>query len=151
MQARIKELDGLRGIAVLSVVYSHYLCWLPYTAAGVSSLGVDLFFVLSGFLISSNLLELRANEHYFTAFYSRRCLRILPPYCFGLLVYLTASIAMREPGTPGLWLRYVFFYTSLWVHNFRPLAGGPLGVPVFVAAGLSVLWSLSVEEVYYTI
>jgi peptidoglycan/LPS O-acetylase OafA/YrhL len=101
---RIKELDGLRGIAVLAVIDYHYLAWLHGVGSPHGWMGVDLFFVLSGFLISSILLELRESEHYFRIFYSRRALRIFPPYLLGILVYLALSFALHSPGSPKLWL-----------------------------------------------
>jgi peptidoglycan/LPS O-acetylase OafA/YrhL len=148
---RIKELDGLRGIAVLAVIHYHYFGWLPITGAEYGWLGVDLFFVLSGFLISSILLELRDKERYFTIFYSRRALRIFPPYFLGLLIYLSVAFALGMPGTLGLWSQYFFYYASLYLHDPLPAHGAPLGVPWAVSFGLTVLWSLSVEEIYYMI
>src|SRR5579862_1986494 len=116
-KVRIKELDGLRGIAVLAVIDLHYLGWLPIAGSAYGWLGVDLFFVLSGFLITSILVGLRGKEHYFKVFYSRRALRIFPPYFLGLLVYLGVSFALGMPGTFRLWSQYVFYYTSLYPHS----------------------------------
>ena len=147
---RIKELDGLRGIAVLAVIDCHYLAWLPAAGSHYGWLGVDLFFVLSGFLISGILLELREKEHYFKIFYTRRALRIFPPYYLGIVVYLSVSIALGMPGTFRIWTQYIFYYVSLLSHPI-PLYGTPRGVPLAVSLGLGVLWSLSVEEIYYTI
>ncbi len=148
---RIRELDGLRGIAVLAVLSEHYMAWLPEVGSHYGWLGVDLFFVLSGFLITGILLELREKEHYFKVFYARRALRIFPPYFLGLAVYLVISVAMGKPGTPDLWLRFVFYYSSLFVGQPPQLSAYPLPVPIGVVLGLVVLWSLSVEEIYYTI
>ena len=86
---RIRELDGLRGIAVLAVIPQHYFTWIPISFFRYGWLGVDLFFILSGFLISSILLELRTSEHYFSVFYARRALRIFPPYYLALAIYLS--------------------------------------------------------------
>jgi len=146
---RIKELDGLRGVAVLAVIDRHFLTWLPQSGSVYGWLGVDLFFVLSGFLITSILLGLRNEERYFTIFYSRRALRIFPPYFLGLAVYLIISFAMGMPGSWKMWLSYLFYYSSLV--NTHPTFAGPAAVPIYVAHGLAVLWSLSVEEVYYTV
>jgi len=148
---RIKELDGLRGVAVLGVLSVHYLWWLPAIGSHYGWLGVDLFFILSGFLITSILLELRDKEHYFKIFYARRALRIFPPYFLGILVYLCVSVALGMPGTWGLWLKYVFYYTSLFVGQPPQLHAIPPVVPFLVVLGLVGLWSLSVEEIYYTI
>jgi peptidoglycan/LPS O-acetylase OafA/YrhL len=147
---RIKELDGLRGIAVLAVIDCHYLAWLPAAGSQYGWLGVDLFFVLSGFLITSILLQLRNKERYFKTFYARRALRILPPYLLGLFVYIAASFALHEPGPLKMWLSYIFYYVSFF--RFQPaMLQGSQKLPVIVCFGLAVLWSLSVEEVYYTI
>lgn len=145
--SRIEELDGLRGLAVLAVVGNHYLAWLPAVGSGYGWLGVDLFFVLSGFLITSILLNLRGQENYFRTFYARRALRIFPPYFIGIAVYLGISIMCGKPGSLSLWSQYIFYYTSLFVG--QPPQLRELAPPV--ALGLAVLWSLSVEEIYYTI
>jgi peptidoglycan/LPS O-acetylase OafA/YrhL len=148
---RIRELDGLRGIAVLAVLSEHYLAWLPEAGSRYGWLGVDLFFVLSGYLITGILLELREKEHYFGVFYARRALRIFPPYFLGLAVYIAYSIAQGKPGTLGLWMRFILYYSSLFVGQPHELTAWVLPVPMVVVLGLAVLWSLSVEEIYYTI
>lgn len=148
---RIKELDGLRGVAVLAVILHHYFSWLPITGAAFGGLGVNLFFVLSGFLITSILLQLRDKEHYFSVFYSRRALRIFPPYYLGIAVYLGISLALGKPGTWQMWTSYIFYYSSLLIKDPVIINGTMFGVPLPVALGLGVAWSLSVEEVYYTL
>ena len=88
-QGRMPELDGLRGIAILLVWVAHYFA-VP--GKGMVSLldgywfrlgwtGVDLFFVLSGFLIGGILLDVRTSPRYFKTFYARRFFRIIPLYC----------------------------------------------------------------------
>jgi peptidoglycan/LPS O-acetylase OafA/YrhL len=148
---RIKELDGLRGIAVLAVISQHYMSWLPAIRSDYGWLGVDLFFILSGFLITSILVELRDKEHYFKIFYARRAFRIFPPYFLGLIVYVTYSFAVGLPGVWALWMQYLFYYTSLFVGLPPQLTAVPPIVPQLVVVGLTVMWSLSVEEIYYTI
>ena len=151
---RIQELDGLRAIAVLMVAYSHYMGYseslggLQGTGAKNGWLGVDLFFILSGFLITSILIKLRDQEHFFAPFYKRRALRIFPPYFLALAVYLGASLIAGKPASVGFWAQYVFYTTSLRV-GFPAEIYYAVIVPVQL--GLGVLWSLSVEEVYYTI
>ena len=91
----LPELDGLRGIAVLCVVFYHCSPRLVGTWVHYASLwgwvGVNLFFVLSGFLITSILIEARGKPHYFRNFYARRALRIWPVYVLLLVVvYLSA-------------------------------------------------------------
>jgi peptidoglycan/LPS O-acetylase OafA/YrhL len=147
---RIKELDGLRGVAVLAVIDWHYFSWLPVAGSAYGWLGVDLFFVLSGFLITSILLELREETHYFRIFYLRRALRIFPPYFLGLGIYFAVSIALGQPGTLKMWLGFVFYYSSL-IYPPRLVHESLLRMVPAVSLGLAVLWSLSVEEIYYTI
>ena len=147
---RIKELDGLRGVAVLAVINCHYFPWLPITGSAYGWLGVNLFFVLSGFLITSILLELREDEHYFAIFYSRRALRIFPPYLLGLAVYIAVCAALGRAGDFRLWSQYLFYYTSLYAHNTMQ-DGITQNLPLAVCFGLAILWSLSVEEIYYTV
>ena len=148
---RILELDGLRGIAVLTVVYSHYLGHskelggISGTGAKNGWLGVDLFFVLSGFLITSILIKLRSQESYFKPFYARRALRIFPVYLLGVAIYITASLLAGKAGSLSLWMQYIFYYTSLYPGPPEYLNYSLL-LPVEL--GLGLLWSLSVEEVY---
>src|SRR5580658_150844 len=90
-------LDGLRGTAILLVLICHYSALLPPSAAAFSGfleigwIGVDLFFVLSGFLITGILFDARGMPHYFRNFYARRILRIFPLY-YGLLAVLFLSL-----------------------------------------------------------
>ena len=95
---RIPELDGLRGMAIFLVFISHYLGgsghvqlrpWLRhiFAATSIGWSGVDLFFVLSGFLIGGILIDARNSPHYFRAFYMRRVHRILPIYYLWILLY----------------------------------------------------------------
>ena len=140
----IPELQGLRGIAVLSVVLYH--ChprftgtWF-YPASLWGWTGVNLFFVLSGFLITSILLESRNKPHYFRNFYGRRALRIWPVYVLVLIVcYLNAPwfigptvwVAIRT----APWWAYLLLLQNLF-HLTLPPAIGPT-------------WSLAIEEQYY--
>ncbi len=137
------ELDTLRGIAVLAVVFFHGFArqydalpfhgvarsWLSLTAPGW--LGVNLFFVLSGFLITGILLESRRKPHYYTRFYTRRALRILPAY-YSLLVLLAV---LHESSAAFLGLSFVY------LSNLASFFGASMGY--------GPLWSLSVEEHYY--
>src|ERR1051326_7682284 len=99
------ELDTIRGVAVLGVLFLHGFEWsygtmhfgyaaqLFMAATQSGSLGVDLFFVLSGFLITGILLDSRGCTRYYARFYTRRALRILPPYyaLLFLLLFLHSS------------------------------------------------------------
>jgi peptidoglycan/LPS O-acetylase OafA/YrhL len=140
----IPELQGLRGLAVLGVVIYHCHPRLAGTRFYYASLwgwaGVNLFFVLSGFLITSILLEARSKPRYFRNFYGRRALRIWPVYVLVLVVcYLNApwfigpTIWNAVKAAP--WLAYIFF-----VQNLFHLALPP---------SISPTWSLAIEEQYY--
>lgn len=143
---RIPELDGIRALAIWMVLVNHLfngypnpegaLAHIPNVVLGVIShgwLGVDLFFILSGFLITGILLDSKTRPAYFRNFYSRRALRILP-------LYFTVIALM--------WLCYTgaarFFLISLaFLANFSHYLNA--GVP----HGAGVFWSLSVEEHFY--
>jgi len=143
---RIREIDGIRAFAVMAVVATHYLNWIPYSGAQFGWLGVDLFFVLSGFLITSILLDLKHKDGYFRTFYARRAFRIFPPYFFVLAIYLITSLATHQLGTLNLWTKYVFYYASLLLSQNHEY-----DLNAVTQAGLSILWSLSVEELFYTV
>lgn len=99
-QGRVPELDGLRGSAILAVLFGHYFA-IPASGA-VSFLsgywfrlgwtGVDLFFVLSGFLIGGILIEARDSPNYFQVFYARRFFRIIPLYYAWILLYAALAV-----------------------------------------------------------
>src|SRR5438270_12094343 len=99
LESRIPELDGIRAIAIWMVLLVHvitafpnpqgalsFLPWSMQVALGHGWLGVDLFFMLSGFLITGILLDTRERPHYFRNFYARRFLRIMPLYFTLVLV-----------------------------------------------------------------
>ena len=129
---------------MLAVVFYHCHPRLEGTWIHYASLwgwaGVNLFFVLSGFLITSILLEAREKPNYFKNFYGRRALRIWPVYVLVLVVvYLNApwfigpTIAEAVKAAP--WVAYIFFVQNL-LHLALPAAIGPT-------------WSLAIEEQYY--
>jgi peptidoglycan/LPS O-acetylase OafA/YrhL len=129
------ELDGVRAIAIALVVGLHSFGW-PRKGA----LGVDLFFVLSGFLITTLLLEERAQTGRVSlpAFFRRRALRLLPALLTMLCVYATVESALgRRP-----WLGIVFGLA--YVANIAEAAGSTALQP-----GLGHLWSLAQEEQFY--
>ena len=139
------ELDVLRGIAVLGVLFYHGFRAeygeLPFTglrrfavmATQPGALGVNLFFVLSGFLITGILLDSQHRPDYYRRFYARRALRILPAY-YSLLVLLL-FLHQASPAFVGL----SFIYLS----NVTGFFG--------VAMDYHPLWSLAVEEHYYIV
>ena len=139
---RIPSLDGLRAISIGLVVFRH-LCgtgnFLPDRVGGffeVGDLGVRVFFVISGFLITTLLLnELDASGRvHLGKFYLRRTFRIFPPYYAFLLAVLAASAAGWLALHPGD-LAHAFTYTS----NYHADRSWPVGHT----------WSLSVEEQFY--
>lgn len=129
MAKRIEQLDGIRTVAIAAVFLHHTLhvklLWM----------GVDLFFILSGFLITGILIGNKSQSigRYFGHFYERRARRILPPYA--LLLVVTSVIF-------GLaWAHQWYFYFFLM--NFV------LAFHVPHPQSLDVLWSLAVEEQFY--
>lgn len=145
----VPELDGLRGLAALAVVAFHAPTLLDgahwSTAAARWArggwLGVDVFFALSGYLISRGLLQTRAEPHYFARFYGKRALRILPLY----YLYLGALVALG----PLLPARY-FAPAEGDLPYFATLLGNvPDAMGRYPGACLSPLWSLAVEEHWY--
>lgn len=128
---RVPQLDGLRAIAIL-MVFAHHALHVPFLWTGV-----DLFFVLSGYLITGILLKAKPERNkrgYWRPFYKRRALRILPPYAGFLSVLL---ITFRVPWS-HIWYWYAFFAA-----NFA-LAFGKVTVDA-----MTPLWSLAVEEQFY--
>ena len=151
---RVKELDGVRGLAILLVIlyhvgpYAEEFTGSPilvsiYNSMQIGWLGVDIFFVLSGFLITDILLRAREKQNYFKNFYARRILRIFPVYyvVVGLLLILLPSLeTTRGIQEQSSWLFFVF-YQQNWLYILqRP-----------VSAYLTVTWSLAIEEQFYLI
>jgi peptidoglycan/LPS O-acetylase OafA/YrhL len=145
---RIPELDGFRGIAVLMVMTEHiYEAGPP---SGMPSpfhfllthgwLGVDLFFVLSGFLITGILLDECKRKDYFQSFYRRRALRILPLALTCLCLY--SLIYHHRYDRP---FAISFLLTFFFCANLNILFG------VLPAPGVAVMWSLAVEEHFYLV
>ena len=147
---RIGGLDELRGIAILTVVVGHYFGlrmrapWLNDVHFGGA--GVDLFLVISGFLIGKILLASRGKENYFRTFYVRRIFRILPLY-FAVLAAAASYAAL----TGGQGLNSLPFYLT-FTQNLIP-EGEHLGDIVSASyesiEGLGPMWSLAVEEHFY--
>jgi len=158
---RIPELDGLRGLAILLVLIWHfgYICnsanghrWLFYVKDSTMLFwsGVDLFFVLSGFLIGGILLDARNSPNYFKAFYVRRAFRILPLYAVLVVMFylgLRAGVPARIAGAGWLfgptapWYAYATF-----TQNIRYATGG-----TDLAMWISATWSLAIEEQFYLV
>lgn len=137
--ARIATLDGWRGIAILLVLIEHLTIYGKHPLL-LGSLGVDVFFVLSGYLITSRLLieQDETGGVKLRNFYMRRAFRILPPVCMYLVSVAVLKIFVRTADvTPSQVIASLFFF-----RNYQ-----------FVShpAGLLTLqfWSLAIEEHFY--
>jgi peptidoglycan/LPS O-acetylase OafA/YrhL len=149
-RGHLVPLDGLRGLAILLVMLVHFTTDMEVPvgsiAAGVRSAfqfgwtGVDLFFVLSGFLITGILVDNKGSGRYFSAFYARRALRILPVYF--LAVFAAFHVLPRffqGFDTGGIRTEAAFW---LFLTNFRDL-------PYQLARTVGHFWSLAIEEQFY--
>lgn len=145
LPAHVPELDGLRGLAVLAVFTYHARARLHGTClAGPAEwgwTGVTLFFVLSGFLITANLLQHRhRSAHFFRDFYARRGLRILPLYLLLIAACYLGPAWMRVSSPVGAAPKKTLLALLLFVQN---LSIAKLG------GGLVPTWSIAIEEQYY--
>jgi peptidoglycan/LPS O-acetylase OafA/YrhL len=153
------ELDGVRGLAILMVMALHFICSQITVAqsrfehilgrlTGYGSWGVDLFFVLSGFLITGILWDTRGGPHYFRIFYARRTLRIFPLYYATLLVVLVllpeSLLARHAP--QALELRELQGWLWPYLTNVYVAKQGAFDMPY-----LSHFWTLAVEEHFYLV
>jgi peptidoglycan/LPS O-acetylase OafA/YrhL len=151
-RVHLSALDGVRGVAITMVMLMHSLegnfdgasLRTLGEAINLGRLGVDLFFVLSGFLITGILMDTRHDPAFFRRFYMRRTLRIFPLYygVLGILLLLTPVLHLQWKG--------MFFWMLLYAQNFQPLR-----ILSFYLAplhlGLYHLWSLAVEEQFYLV
>ena len=148
----LPALDGLRGIAILCVLAMHFAIAPPLTAgdrfvyalARNGWIGVDLFFVLSGFLITGILLDSRGKPGAVKSFYARRVLRIFPLY-YAFLISL--FVLDRWTSAAGPWVAQVQGEQAwhwLYLTNFLAARDGWAGLP-----GVGHLWSLAIEEQFY--
>ncbi len=153
-QGYIKGFDGLRAVAILWVMFGHISSTLNWSAensvhkaflllTNMGWVGVQLFFVLSGFLITQILLRSRSHKHYFKNFYIRRSLRIFPIYYFALFIFfIIIPIFFVQPtwfanaSENQIWY---WLYLQNWIRPFSE------------QGALAPLWSLAIEEQYYLI
>ena len=149
-------LDGLRGIAVILVILHHYTILQPATelqrwVAAIPLIGwcgVDLFFVLSGFLITGILIDQRGSERYFTSFYARRTLRIFPLYY--LLVFASFFVLPRFPFWHDL-LAGAGAPTDTWPYWLYLTNFAIAERDQFLHGVLDIAWSLAIEEQFYLV
>jgi len=145
LRKHMPELDVVRGVAILMVVLYHGLYWSGYKApvgtfthlvlqlSAFGWLGVNLFFVLSGFLITGILLDSKQRPMYYRRFYQRRALRILPAYLAILAVpFFLGHIDLKLTAV-----------CLLFLTNYASALG--------VAVPYGPLWSLAVEEQFYLV
>lgn len=155
-ETRVPELDGLRGIAILMVLLCHYVFAPGIEEAAHTSLqrycfgffasGVQLFFVLSGFLIGGILLDHRTSPRYFIGFYGRRVCRIFPVYYGFLLITALSGIILHAHRSPTpvfdartpFWTFFVFLqnFSLSWYSDWKWIT-------------VTITWSLALEEQFY--
>jgi peptidoglycan/LPS O-acetylase OafA/YrhL len=154
-------LDGIRGLAILLVLLWHYIASAAHFTAGtwpdrlaralsLTWSGVDLFFVLSGFLIGGVLLDNASSERYFKTFYVRRTCRIFPLYYTAITSYVALAWYNRAVGLAASdWLMaapmplwsYVCFFLNITMAARNTFGANYLGMT----------WSLAVEEQFYLV
>lgn len=150
-RVHLPALDGLRGIAILLVLMVHSVPPIRGNSTAVAALnsffhsgvfGVDLFFVLSGFLITGILLDSKGSAHYFRSFYIRRILRLFPVY-YGFLIIVAIIVpaihrvaGMDLPEYHGNWWWYLLYFSN-WKLNHE------------ADTSLGHFWSLALEEQFY--
>lgn len=161
LSGRIPELDGIRGLAILMVLVWHYVisivpahsgAWLSYLLFPfrLTWSGVDLFFVLSGFLIGGILLDAKLASNYFSVFYGRRFHRILPLYAVWLVIYAAGLSMVGSHSAPPL---QALFNSRLPAWSYVTFSQNILMSwrRTFGAEWLGVTWSLAVEEQFYLV
>ena len=161
VRRHMPALDGVRGLAILMVMFHHFTIINPVSgiehalasAAAMGRYGVDLFFVLSGCLITGILIDGRDKPHYFKTFYTRRVLRIFPLYY--LLVAITfmavpPATRLLSPDqartvnaflNPGDWPWFVGFASNFLIAIRDKYTNGILDAS----------WSLAIEEHFYIV
>jgi peptidoglycan/LPS O-acetylase OafA/YrhL len=145
---RIPQLDVLRGLAVLLVMLYHGVDVAPHLPLkflfGSGYVGVDLFFVLSGFLITGILVRTRDSPGYFLNFYTRRALRIWPLY-YALLLFTFVVLPIARPQLSA----EIFAKAHPW--QAYPLFLQNLLVTGQSFDSVRVTWSLAIEEQFYLV
>ncbi len=150
-KGHISALDGIRGIAILLVLFFH--CFeeikrfpLNYISQ-IGWVGVDLFFVLSGFLITGILVDSKGREQYFKSFFAKRALRIFPLYYLTLITIFvliaTTNISYLNPAFDKRHLQSSIYYLTFTQNLYFAFNGWG------VTDILNHFWSLAIEEQFY--
>jgi len=175
---RIIELDGLRALAIFAVLGCHYSGFATLLGGfpEFGWVGVDIFFALSGFLITRILLGMRRQVTPYKTFYARRAIRIFPPYLAVQGVVFVLAVLLHQHQLISLsYLAHQFFFLQAfsqlearfiidlfrhpgsclhlaWAHfGIHPLPHGPRGLKPDLDASSNTYWSLSVEEYFYVL
>ena len=148
-QRNLPALDGLRGLAIIAVMFTHcppydFLPSIVRIGFGLGWSGVDLFFVLSGFLITGILIDSRDAKNYYQSFYCRRLLRIFPLYYTFLMVALV--LFPHVVRTDWMPLRSDYWLYVCYLMNWQQLWHEPWHANV-----LGHFWTLCVEEQFYIV
>ncbi len=150
MKQKIPQLDAVRGIAILIVIFHNSLPKYPslplQSLFSYGWMGVDLFFVLSGFLITGILVDTKQLEGYFKNFYARRCLRIWPLY-YSVLLFMFVVVPLLRPSVGSIviahsspWWAFPLFLQNFLLHSSTGATGS-----------LGVTWSVAIEEQFYVV
>jgi peptidoglycan/LPS O-acetylase OafA/YrhL len=156
MQDHVPALDGIRGAGILWVMAFHFTDKFYSAAAAGRALflfakagwiGLEVFFVLSGYLITGILYDTKGTRHFFGTFYARRFLRIFPLYYGGLLVFVfvLTQISPLEAGETRTFLDRLGWYWAFLVNGLIAVHQRWNAAPY----NTSHFWSLSLEEQYY--
>ncbi|MEP7280245.1 MAG: acyltransferase [Bacteroidota bacterium] len=140
---RTPVLDGFRGLAILLVIGYHYSGFFSF-----GWVGVDLFFVLSGFLITGKLLESAGQKSYFYSFYLKRSLRIIPLYFFVLLFFFVVVPVFFHSVVTASYkdlFKLQGYYWTFTVNIYESFHGWPDNI------ALVPLWSLACEMQFYLV
>jgi len=153
---RLRELDGVRGLAIVSVLLWHFFV-MPHvlspaapapagamylvTALSLTWAGVDLFFALSGFLIAGILLDTKGAPNFLRGFYLRRVFRIYPIYWVVMVLAFAVPLLADHLELVAPPAVYAVLLQNFWMATSRSFGGDSLGVT----------WSLSIEEQFYLV
>jgi len=154
LSGHLPALDGIRGLAILMVTAyrfnfgpadTHLPAKVLFAVLGHGDLGVDLFFVLSGFLITGILYDAKQKQHYFRDFYARRALRIFPLY-YGFLFLMLVALPLVFGTKFDFFPEAMAHQPWLWLYGANFLMGIR---DQWCLGSFSHFWSLSIEEHFY--